>query len=90
MTDLVERLRRTWLPGDDPWEAADDAPEARKSAQKTEEHQARASWRDSGTDLRMKAHEVLDLVPSREIPTALAFLEFLRSRRSGYRHARYS
>lgn len=75
-----------------PWEAGGEQPEVQRPAapKTTEEFQARSAWRENGTDLRMKAHEVLDLVPSREIPTALAFLEFLRSRRSGYRHARYT
>jgi Uncharacterised protein family (UPF0158) len=43
---------------------------------------------DNPTDVRISAHEMLDLVPSRELPTALAFLEFLRGR-SGYRRGRY-
>jgi hypothetical protein len=39
-------------------------------------------------DLRQVAHDLVDLVPSRELPTAVAFLEFLRSRR-GFRRSRY-
>ena len=44
--------------------------------------------RDAGTDLRQIAHDLVDMVPSRELPTAVAFLEFLRSRR-GVRRQRY-
>lgn len=44
--------------------------------------------RASGSDLRQVAHDLIDLVPSRELPTAVAFLEFLRSRR-GFRRSRY-
>ena len=42
----------------------------------------------SGGDLRQVAHDLIDLVPSRELPTAVAFLEFLRSRR-GFRRPRF-
>ncbi len=41
-----------------------------------------------GTDLRQIAHDLVDLVPSRELPTAVAFLEFLRGRR-GFRRPRF-
>jgi hypothetical protein len=44
--------------------------------------------RESTTDLRQVAHELVDLVPSRELPIAVAFLEFLRSRR-GFRRSRF-
>jgi len=37
---------------------------------------------ESGIDLRKEAHELVDLISSRELPTAVAFLEFLRSRRT--------
>ncbi|MCP4678171.1 MAG: hypothetical protein GY854_22190 [Deltaproteobacteria bacterium] len=47
------------------------------------------TWREGGADLRNAAHEMIDLVPSRELPTAVAFLEFLRGRR-GFRRSRYS
>ncbi len=46
------------------------------------------SYREGGADLRNAAHEMIDLVPSRELPTAVAFLEFLRGRR-GFRRSRY-
>jgi hypothetical protein len=44
--------------------------------------------RESGTDLRQIAHDLVDIIPSRELPTAVAFLEFLRSRR-GFRRPRF-
>jgi len=40
-------------------------------------------------DLRKIAHELIDMVPFRELNTAVAFLEFLRSRR-GIRRSRYN
>lgn len=46
------------------------------------------NWRENNTDLRTAAHELVDLVPSRELPTAVAFLEFLRGRR-GFRRPRF-
>jgi len=36
---------------------------------------------EPGMDLRLTAHELVDLISSRELPTAVAFLDFLRSRR---------
>ena len=39
-------------------------------------------------DLRQSAHELIDLLPSRELPTAVAFLDFLRSRRA-HRRTRF-
>ena len=50
--------------------------------------QSREWPREGATDLRQVAHDLVDLVPSRELPTAVAFLEFLRSRR-GFRRPRY-
>jgi hypothetical protein len=66
-----------------PWE--DDAafPSAEARAD-----QGREWVREGATDLRQVAHELVDLVPSRELPSAVAFLEFLRSRR-GFRRPRY-
>ncbi|MDJ0762153.1 MAG: UPF0158 family protein [Myxococcota bacterium] len=46
-------------------------------------------FRDGSVDLRNTARELIDMMPSRELPTAVAFLEFLRSRRT-YRRSRYS
>jgi hypothetical protein len=45
--------------------------------------------REATADLRQIAHDMVDLVPSRELPSAVAFLEFLRSRR-GSKRQRYS
>lgn len=50
---------------------------------------AQASAKETMTDLRQTSHDLVDLIPSRELPTAVAFLEFLRSRR-GVRRSRYS
>ncbi len=71
-----------------PWEggAPSEPGEHRRSRDYDMDHR---SWRDGANDLRMLAHEMIDLVPSRELPTAVTFLEFLRSRR-GYRRGRYS
>ena len=43
----------------------------------------------SGMDLRQLCQDLVNLIPSRELPTAVAFLEFLRSRR-GFRRSNYS
>ncbi len=43
----------------------------------------------AGTDLRQLCQDLVNLIPSRELPTAVAFLEFLRSRR-GFRRSRYT
>lgn len=71
-----------------PWEggATSEPSEPRRSRDYDMDHR---SWRDGANDLRMLAHEMVDLVPSRELPSAVTFLEFLRSRR-GYRRGRYS
>lgn len=69
-----------------PWEGERERPEDPRRPRP--EAEAR-SWREGAADLRSVAHELIDLVPSRELPTAVAFLEFLRSRRS-YRRPRYS
>jgi hypothetical protein len=70
-----------------PWESGDDG-------HRFDERRSRGdgdarSWRDSTSDLRSVAHDMLDLVPSRELPTAVAFLEFLRGRR-GFRRQTFS
>ena len=41
------------------------------------------------TDLRQLCQDLVNSIPSRELPTAVAFLEFLRSRR-GFRRSRYN
>ena len=69
-----------------PWEGERERPEEMRRPRQEMESR---SWRDGAADLRSVAHEIIDLVPSRELPTAVAFLEFLRSRRS-YRRPRYS
>jgi hypothetical protein len=45
-------------------------------------------WREGAGDLRSAAHEMIDLIPSRELPMAVSFLEFLRNRR-GYKRNRF-
>jgi hypothetical protein len=47
-------------------------------------------FRDGMSDLRGLAHELIDLIPPRELPSAVTFLEFLRSRRPGFRRGRYN
>ena len=69
-----------------PWEGESSAwSEGDEAEDGSGEQRAR---RASGSDLRQVAHDLVDLVPSRELPTAVAFLEFLRSRR-GFRRSRY-
>jgi len=41
--------------------------------------------REGNVDLRQIAHELVDMISSRELPSAVAFLEFLRSRRGSRR-----
>lgn len=65
-----------------PWDEEQQTPE--DGAEGTDEERAA---RD-GIDLRQIAHDLVDMVPSRELPTAVAFLEFLRSRR-GFRRQRF-
>jgi hypothetical protein len=68
-----------------PWEEDSSWGEG----ERTERGDAEQRQRREGTgDLRQVAHDLVDLVPSRELPTAVAFLEFLRSRR-GFRRSRY-
>jgi len=68
-----------------PWEGEPGWGERERGDRPDGDQQAR---RDSGGDLRQVAHDLIDLVPSRELPTAVAFLEFLRSRR-GFRRPRF-
>jgi hypothetical protein len=89
----LRRHMRTWLESKNvfptnipPWEENGD----REIRQKQEESDDESGPRSNeGTDLRATAREMLDLIPSRELPTAVAFLEFLRTRR-GYRRNRFS
>jgi hypothetical protein len=69
-----------------PWEEGEDDEARQTQGENGEESGSRNS---EGTDLRAAAREMLDLIPSRELPTAVAFLEFLRTRR-GYRRNRFS
>ncbi|MFO8071090.1 MAG: UPF0158 family protein [Polyangia bacterium] len=68
-----------------PWEGEEEGPRSSRGARFGEDRFGR---REGSTDLRQVAHEMVDLVPSRELPSAVAFLEFLRSRR-GLRRSRY-
>jgi len=77
----AKHLEPTNLP---PWEA-EAAPEGDDGEGSSDAPKPR---RESSTDLRQVAHELVDLVPSRELPSAVAFLEFLRSRR-GFRRTRF-
>lgn len=70
-----------------PWEGDGESTRPEESRRARFNDDSRA-WREGAADLRSVAHDMLDLVPSRELPSALAFLEFLRSRR-GYRRSRY-
>jgi len=67
-----------------PW----DEEHAWQKAEQEEEGGSRPARSDTAVDLRKVARDLVDLVPSRELPTAVAFLEFLRSRR-GFRRPRY-
>ena len=70
-----------------PWEGDGESTHSDESRRQRFNDDSRA-WREGAADLRSVAHDMLDLVPARELPSALAFLEFLRSRR-GYRRSRY-
>ena len=64
-----------------PWEGGEEATRSRSA------HISRMK-REGQEDLRALAHESLDLVPSRELPAAVAFLDFLRSYR-GVKRSRF-
>lgn len=57
-----------------PWEGGDSEISSRSA-------HVPGIKREGQEDLRALAHESLDLIPSRELPTAVAFLEFLRNYR---------
>lgn len=68
-----------------PWDAKDS------DGRPLEDYRNRAdaegkSWRDASGDLRTAAMDLIELIPSRELPVAVAFLEFLRGRRSARRN----
>jgi hypothetical protein len=68
-----------------PWENEAGALDTERTDRGEGEPRGR---KEGAGDLRQVAHDLVDLVPSRELPTAVAFLEFLRSRR-GFRRPRY-
>ncbi len=79
-----KHVKATNLP---PWEedGSEEAPVRRPHG---DDYDTRPREAHSA-DLRTTAHELIDLVPLRELPTAVAFLEFLRGRR-GFQRNRYS
>lgn len=95
----AEKLRNhmtTWLDSKGieptntpPWEdgGMDQVEEPRRP--RSGDFEARP-FRDGMSDLRGLAHELIDLIPPRELPSAVTFLEFLRSRRPGFRRGRYN
>ena len=66
-----------------PWESQDTGGRQERKSRGDSDSK---NWRDNSSDLRMVARELLELIPSRELPTAVAFLEFLKGRR-GYRRS---
>jgi hypothetical protein len=73
-----------------PWEEGGmELPEEPRRPARGGEFEARP-FRDGMSDLRGLAHELIDLIPPRELPSAVTFLEFLRSRRPGFRRGRYN
>ncbi len=68
-----------------PWEDNESAGRRDERSRGRGDSDSR-NWRDNSADLRIVARELLDLIPSRELPTAVAFLEFLKGRR-GYRRS---
>lgn len=67
-----------------PWDEDYDQNKRFEDKKSRGENDQRPGWRDGQTDLRAVCHELVDMIPSRELPTAVAFLEFLRGRR-GFR-----
>jgi hypothetical protein len=73
-----------------PWEASSDGQNKRYDERRATKGEGDArSWREGASDLRAVAHDLLDIVPSRELPTAVAFLEFLKGRR-GHRRSNHT
>jgi hypothetical protein len=72
-----------------PWDEGYDQNRRFDDKKGRSDGEARAGWRDGQTDLRAVCHDLIDLIPSRELPTAVAFLEFLRGRR-GFRRQSHS
>jgi hypothetical protein len=71
-----------------PWEAPQDGQQKRNDDRRAKGEGDTRSWREGASDLRAVAHDLLDIVPSRELPTAVAFLEFLKGRRGHRRSSR--
>ena len=72
-----------------PWEADSDTAGKRYDERRGKTEGESRSWREGTSDLRAVAHDLLDIVPSRELPTAVAFLEFLKTRR-GHRRTNHT
>ena len=81
----IKRIKPGNIP---PWDEAYD--QSRRFEEKRARTEASANgWRDGQTDLRAVCRDLIDVIPSRELPTAAAFLEFLRGRR-GFRRPNHS
>ncbi len=72
-----------------PWDEGYDQGKRFEEKKQRNEPESRSGWREGQTDLRAASHELVDLIPSRELPTAVAFLEFLRGRR-GFRRPNHT
>jgi hypothetical protein len=72
-----------------PWEAQDSGSRKRDDRKGRGDSDSR-NWRDNSSDLRSLARDLIDLIPSRELPSAVAFLEFLKARRSFRRPNNYN
>jgi hypothetical protein len=72
-----------------PWEQSADGNAKRFEERRPKNEGESRSWREGASDLRAVAHDLLDIVPSRELPTAVAFLEFLKGRR-GHRRSNHT
>lgn len=68
-----------------PWDEAYDHNKRFEEKKQRGEAESKPSWREGQMDLRAVGHDLLDLIPSRELPTAVAFLEFLKGRRGNKR-----
>lgn len=70
-----------------PWETSSDI---RKQDDRYSKSDTEAkNWRECASDLRAMSHDLLDIIPSRELPTVVAFLEFLKGRR-GHRRTNHN
>ena len=81
----VKRIKPANIP---PWDEAYD--KSRRFEEKRIRSEASGTGlRDGQTDLRAVCRDLIDVIPSRELPTAATFLEFLRGRR-GFRRPNHS